>query len=159
MGIDRTQLVTGRCKHNLLKTSSLGAMFGIVKNVLYLCFRSFPRQVVEDFSINHKSIIMVNLKNRVQLIGTVTSKKVADAYAGRIKVRFSIKVHTTFRNEQGIEASEKQEYPVESWSTPATFIDQYVKVDDRIAIEGVLLPDGIIQCNEVLILTKTKRDA
>jgi hypothetical protein len=58
MGIDRTQLVTGRCKHNLLKTSSLGAMFGIVKNVLYLCFRSFPRQVVGDFSINHKSIIM-----------------------------------------------------------------------------------------------------
>lgn len=116
-------------------------------------------------SINQKTNIMNNLRNRVNLIGNLgTDPEVKKLESGRMLAKFPLATSENYKNSEGQKISETQWHNLVAWGSTASFVEKYLKKGNEIAVEGKLShrsyedKDGVrkyvteIIVNEVLIL-------
>ena len=108
---------------------------------------------------------MYALKNKVQLIGRVGSKPQARTLEGDKKmVRFSVAIHETYRNAQGVKITDTQWHNLVAFGKVAEIAEKYLEKGTELALEGKLVnrnyvdKEGVkryvteIQVSELLLL-------
>ena len=110
---------------------------------------------------------MNQIKNKVQLIGKLTSPPVITVLDnGKKKAEFPLVTEETFRNEHGEKVTESQLHPVIAWGKLADIAERWLTIDTEVALEGKLVYrtytdktgdqhyKGEVETHELLILTK-----
>jgi single-strand DNA-binding protein len=79
------------------------------------------------------------LKNRIQLIGHVSSMISIQTVEKTIKAEFQVSTTDSYFNVKGEKVKETQHHPVCAWGKVAEIAEKYLKKGSEIAIEGRLI--------------------
>jgi len=110
---------------------------------------------------------MNSLRNRVNLIGNLGQDPEVTQYeTGKVKAKFSIATHDSYKNDKGEKVEDTQWHNVIAWGKQAENLGKYAKKGSEIALEGKLSTrkyedkEGVnrsvaeITVNEFLLLDK-----
>ena len=82
---------------------------------------------------------MNNLRNRVQLIGTLgQDPEIKVLESGKKVVRFTIASKEEYKNASGQKISESTWHNIVAWDTLADIASKYLKKGNEVAVEGRL---------------------
>ena len=82
---------------------------------------------------------MLNLKNRVQLIGNLgMDPEVKQVKGGKTVARLSIATNETFKNQKGEKVNQVHWHNLVAWGKTAEIAEKYLKKGSEVAVEGKL---------------------
>lgn len=106
---------------------------------------------------------MINIHNKVQIIGTISDLSI-HSYSTDIKgVRFKISANTIFFDQSGSKRKEQTTHECIAWEREANILKNNISEGHIVAIEGLIISPAssyfenvkcstLIQVNELLIL-------
>ncbi len=114
---------------------------------------------------------MINLRNRVQLIGNLgNDPEIKELDNGKKVARFSIATNDSYKNAEGEKITSTQWHNIVAWDTNASIAERFLKKGREVAIEGRLTHRSYddregttkyiteIIVNEILLLNNGTRD-
>lgn len=82
---------------------------------------------------------MLNLKNRVQLIGNLgMDPEVKKLESGKTMAKISLATNDTYKNQKGEKVTDTQWHNLVAWGKTAEIAEKYLKKGSEVAIEGKL---------------------
>ena len=82
---------------------------------------------------------MLNLKNRVQLIGNLgMDPEVKHLESGKTMAKISIATNDTYKNQKGEKVTDTQWHNLVAWGKTAEIAEKYLKKGSEVAVEGKL---------------------
>lgn len=82
---------------------------------------------------------MLNLRNRVQLIGHLgMDPEVKKLESGKTMSKISIATNDTYKNQKGEKVTDTQWHNLVAWGKTAEIAEKYLKKGSEVAVEGKL---------------------
>ena len=93
--------------------------------------------------------------NKVQLIGNLgKDPEIRYTPDGKQVAKFSMAANRTFKNKEGESIDDTQWFNIEAWMGLAKVVEEYLKIGDRIYIEGRLKTESYEKDGETKYFTK-----
>lgn len=108
---------------------------------------------------------MIQVKNKVQLIGKIDDLKISVTGSNFKTVEFHISILNSFYNNEGIKIQENMKHLCKAHGKLAEIVERFCIKDMEIALEGSLIsfsshpkeisnPTAYVQVSDLLILSK-----
>lgn len=82
---------------------------------------------------------MINIRNRVQLVGPVSGIQTYETKNGALYSRFNISTKESFISLEGVKQSVEFKHPCMAFNKHARFLRDFVTEGNEVAIEGRLI--------------------
>lgn len=89
--------------------------------------------------------IMINHKNKIQLIGVLSAASVFEKHVGTVFTTFTITTTESYLDETGSKRCSKMEHSCVAFNKQATFIRDQISLGSEVVVEGRLLQPPLNQ--------------